>query len=200
MPSQPSPPQAASEGMGRLFLAVPLSDATRTALYAYVRNAARGRPLPGRTVPLDNWHLTLRFLGDTERPAHDRLLSELGAADLGPAFDITFDGLGAFPNLAQARVLWVGVDGGRRSLARLAEAVEQCCVRAGFPADTRGFGAHLTLSRLKPPADVSRLVAVSPASEVADRVGHVVLFRSHLGHGPVHYEVLRAFELPDATL
>lgn len=191
----PIDPRDTTATAGRLFLAVPLSDDTRTRLDAYLKMVGRGRRLPGRVVRPDNWHLTLRFLGETKPTVHDQLVAALEAADLGPAFELTFNGLGAFPDPLRARVLWVGVEGGRRSLAALAEVVERTCVHAGWPPDPRSFRAHLTLSRFKSPTDVTRLVSVSPATDLADRVCQVVLYRSHLGSGPPHYEVLQTFPL-----
>jgi RNA 2',3'-cyclic 3'-phosphodiesterase len=181
--------------VGRLFVAVPLSPASRAALTTYARDANRGRPLPGRTVPPDNWHLTLRFLGDTPAAAYERLVQALGAVATGGAIEFTFNGLGAFPRPDRARVLWVGIDEGRDRLVRLGEAVEQCARSAGFPAEARPFSPHLTLSRLDPPTDLSHLVTVSAASVIRERADHFALYRSHLGHGPARYETLRSFRL-----
>ena len=49
--------------VGRLFVAVPLSDDVRAALAAHVLDFAGDRPLPGKPVPPPIWHLTMRFLG-----------------------------------------------------------------------------------------------------------------------------------------
>ena len=59
-------------------------------------------------------------------------------------------GLGAFPDPARARVLWVGLTGpGLDALRALREAVRQATATAGYPADDR-FEAHVTIGRLKP--------------------------------------------------
>ena len=54
--------------------------------------------MPGSPVPPANWHLTLRFLGNVEQVAYDRMLEALDRSNLGPAFRIAFGGLGAFPH------------------------------------------------------------------------------------------------------
>jgi 2'-5' RNA ligase len=193
-PARPGP------GPARLFLGVPLSPATRASLQRYVLDATRGKPLPGRPVPPDNWHLTLRFLGDTTAEARADLERRLAAADLGPAFELAFDGLGVFGPPAAARTLWLGLDEGAEPLTALAEVVEASAVASGFPPEGRPFRAHLTLARFNPPEDLRRLVGVSRPSGARERVERVVLYRSHLGRGPARYEGLRSFSLAPGAL
>ena len=88
-------PESASE---RLFVAVPLTEQARQEI------VARLPVLPGRLVPPQNWHFTLRFLGDTDPATRDRLIAGLRDADLGSKFSISFGGLGAFPRANRARM------------------------------------------------------------------------------------------------
>lgn len=184
-----------ADGGGRLFLAVGLTEAVRRELDAYLGDVGGERGLPGRTVRPENWHLTLRFLGDTEDDVAARLRAELRRAALGTSFPMRFGALGAFPTARRASVLWVGVDEGAGELARLASATEAAAVRAGFAAEPRRFRAHLTLSRIRPPTDVSALVGAAPPAGVTMEVDAVALYRSHLGGGPPRYEVVERFPL-----
>lgn len=176
----------------RLFLGVALPEPVRAALLAHLGGAGE---LPGRVVPPESWHLTLRFLGDTPPEQRERLTAELAAAPLGPPLQIVFGGLGAFPSPARARVLWLGVEQGREPLRALAHAAEQVARRAGFAAERRPFAPHLTLSRLRSPADVGPLIARLPPASQPMRVEQVVLFRSVLGAGPARYQALRRVPL-----
>lgn len=188
-------PNASTNGAGRLFVGIPLAGETRERLQRLLAPVS----LPGRLVPPDKWHLTLRFLGDTSVDALRRLREVLHAASLGSAFDIVFGSLGAFPRPARASVLWTGVAQGADQLSELARAVEASVQRAGFPAERRPFASHLTLSRLQPPRDVRNVIAdVAPFSERM-RVEAVVLFRSHLGRGPSRYEAVDTFPLASLT-
>jgi 2'-5' RNA ligase len=190
---------ADARGGERLFLGVALPEETRTALEGRLREALGGEPLPGRPVPPTNWHLTLRFLGDTPAEARERLVRELRAAACGPAFPLELAGLGAFPRPARASVLWVGAAEGEAPLRALAEEVEAAVRRAGFPAEPRPFSPHLTLSRIQPPHDVRALVEHFPDFAERITVDAVVLFRSHLGRGPARYEAVERVPLhPDA--
>jgi 2'-5' RNA ligase len=190
----PAPSDTAA-GDARLFVAVPLTDATRGALGAALQRATGPGGLPGRVVPSANWHLTLRFLGSTTRAAGFRLAECLGHAVVDIAFDVAFSGLGAFPKPGRARTLWVGIASSGAELARLAAVVEACAQDAGFAADERPFQAHLTLSRLDPPADVGPLVAGAPPFRVVQRCDRIVLYESHLGAGPARYEALATVAL-----
>lgn len=187
----PAPPPSA----GRLFLGITLPDDTRRALDAGLRAAVGERGLPGRPVPPANWHLTLRFLGETPAAQAERLGAELRAAELGGPFTISLGAFGAYPRPARARVLWVGVGLGAERLAELAAAVEAAARRAGFAAEPRAFRAHLTLSRIQPPRDVRGLLSALLPPELKLQVADVALFRSHLGGGPARYEVIERFAL-----
>jgi 2'-5' RNA ligase len=178
-----------SKNLERLFIAIPLTDSTRDQINA------RLRPLPGRVVPPANWHFTLRFLGDTLAATRDALISGLGATHLGKIFTVRFDGIGAFPRAKRARIIWLGVGDGSENLVAVAEKVETVARRAGFPAETRPFRPHLTLSRVEPPRSVTDVLSSQPVLGVSMPVTEVVLVRSRLGSGPAKYEVISHFDL-----
>ncbi len=176
--------------VGRLFIAVPLPDEARHALAALLDG-----PLPGRVVQPRNWHLTLRFLGDTDEVTYDRLLHTLDGSDLGAPFRVTLGALGAFPRPDKATVLWVGFSAGLGGFARLADVVAGAAEAAGFPPEDRPFRAHLTLSRIRPHQDVRSVVDRAPLDDVSWTVGEVDVFRSHLGSGGPRYERLERIML-----
>src|SRR5215211_2189378 len=118
--------EAASE---RLFVAVALAEQARQEIITTLPL------LPGRLVPPQNWHFTLRFLGDTDAAVRDRVIAELRRGALGSCFSISFGGLGAFPRASRARIVWLGVDEGAGRLVSVAEAVESAVRRAGVPAE-----------------------------------------------------------------
>lgn len=187
-------------GFGRLFLGVALDEWVRSALVSHLREALGSRELPGRIVPPANWHLTVRFLGQTEKLQVRRLVDMLRLRDFGPPFEVLFTELGAFPRPERARVMWLGVadtEGGRR-LAELAAAAESAVRAAGFAAESRPFSTHLTLSRLQAMTDVRAVIAGVPTFGRTFPVSEIVLFRSHLGRGSARYEPLVRFALGPA--
>lgn len=181
--------------VGRLFLAVDPPDDARRRLVATIAEQLDGRPLPGRPSPPENWHLTLRFLGDTDEVGYERLLATLDQAELPAAFAAGFDGLGAFPRPERATVLWVGIDPGRDALAELANQVEDAVEAAGWAPEERPFRPHLTLARIWPHQDVRPVLAKVHPTVPPWPVDAVRLYRSHLGRGPARYEELEVFPL-----
>jgi RNA 2',3'-cyclic 3'-phosphodiesterase len=186
---------AGSHSAGRLFIGIPVDQRVREGLEQFLAPVE----IPGRRVPPDKWHLTLRFLGDTSQDALHRLCGRLRATAFGASFEIAFDALGAFPRPARASVLWLGVSDGADRLVALAAKCEAAVRHAGFAAESRSFSSHLTLSRLQPPRDVRPLVESVPAFRERMAVNDVTLFRSHLGRGPTGYEVVETFSLSEET-
>jgi 2'-5' RNA ligase len=145
----------------------------------------RARRLDLRWTNREAWHVTLAFLGEVDETAAARLLPRLErAAGQHDQMRLGFAGGGAFPAAARANVLWSGLSGDRRALARLAQSVAAGASRAGAtpPDKRRRFQPHLTLARCRMPADVTGLVSALGGYQgqpwTADRV-HLV--RSRLG-------------------
>lgn len=182
----------------RLFFAVPVPDEARR-LVGGVMDRVQAAVGDGRArirwVRVDGLHLTLRFLGPTPSERVDGLMGTLDAiAGATPRFEVAISQAGAFPNPSRPRTLWLGIETGADRLAALAEALERQVTIDGQPLGTRPFAPHLTIARTDglraagaAAAALRDAAADLDARFVADRV---VLFRSHLGHGPARYEPL----------
>jgi RNA 2',3'-cyclic 3'-phosphodiesterase len=174
----------------RLFIGIPLTDDARRALAK-----ALPRSLPGKLVPVDNWHFTLRFLGATRADVRAKLIERLRDAAYPKRFEIVFNALGAFPHPRRARILWLGADEGADKMGLLANIAEDAAKDAGFPPESRAFRAHLTLSRLDRPLSVTTLIGSKPRFDIRMTVDRLVVFRSRLGGGPARYEAVESFAL-----
>jgi len=177
-------PDAVSGDLMRLFVAIAPPSAVLDELDALV-GPLRGKRQDLRWTSREAWHVTLAFLGQVDETTAAKLLPRLErAARRHPNIRLAFSGGGAFPAAARANVLWSGLSGDRRALARLAESVAAGASRAGTPPPDKGrrFQPHLTLARCRLPADVTELVTVLGRYQgrpwTADRV-HLV--RSRLG-------------------
>lgn len=128
--------------MLRLFVGLGLPEDLRDTL------AMLERGIPGaRWIESDNYHVTLRFIGEVPEDRADDIDSALGAVQ-APPFSLSLVGVGHFGKLRKARSVWAGVEAGA-SLNRLQSSVESAIVRAGFPAEARKFRPHVTLARIK---------------------------------------------------
>ena len=95
----------------RAFIAIDLTQEILERLeQVSAQLKARLEGVPIRWVPVDNIHLTLKFLGDVSVANVEMLKKILLTEAYGHhTFDISVGGLGAFPSLRRARVVWVGV-------------------------------------------------------------------------------------------
>ena len=180
---------------GRFFLGVALTDESRRA----IRLCLEAVEIPGSLVLPEDWHITLRFLGETTFETLATLREVLGTANLGPRFDVVLGRLGAFPNPDAAGVLWLGVDEGSAALTALAARLEPAAYRAGLPVVDRRFTPHLTVSWIRPPVDLRLLIGRVPALQVRMSVDAVVLYRRCSKGEPRRYEMIERFPLSSST-
>lgn len=133
--------------MKRLFIAFDIVPAPET-LEALQIIQRKMRLESIRWVPFDNFHLTLKFLGNTDTGKISGVTGELKKT-LGQfsAFTIKLQGLGVFKNLRDPRILWMGCQGGT-ALYEIKQAVENALGNAGFAKDDRSFNPHLTIGRI----------------------------------------------------
>jgi len=101
-----------------------------------------------KLVEPQNIHVTMRFLGDIPPTSVDAIYEEMRKVVFKP-FDIELKGLGVFPNLRHARVVWVGIQKGASELKSVFDQLEPCLQRLGFRPDPKGFSPHLTIARVK---------------------------------------------------
>jgi 2'-5' RNA ligase len=193
-------PQDDPPGTSRLFVAVPAADSVRAAVGKLMEEVAGGpiterRPGQPRWVRVDDLHLTLRFLGVTpdEQQADIAAALATAAAETAP-FRVVLSGGGAFPSAHAPRVLWIGIAEGSDDLSGLVRHLNRELAPLGFPADTRPFTPHLTLARTDGVvgADERARVLTEATQDLrltwqADRI---VLYKTLVGRGPVHYEGL----------
>lgn len=140
-----------------------------------------------RWVPLENMHLTLKFLGDISPSNLDMLTQMLHAeTDLSNCFDIRLTGLGSFPNLKRPRVIYIGIQA-PVALETLQRGIESASRRLGYGSEERGFSPHLTIGRVKQNVTATEQQTIRRALEEVKidslgtaRVDSVHLYKSDL--------------------
>jgi RNA 2',3'-cyclic 3'-phosphodiesterase len=154
----------------RLFLAVWPPPAFVEQLSSVRRPDRRGV----RWVSPENWHVTLRFLGEAE-PAEVRARLD------GTALPATNATMGPFVQRLGRGLIVVPVAG----LDALAAVVAAATADIGQPIGEREFRAHITLGRFRPSARCP--MAGTPVHAVAP-IEEVVLAQSRLSHTGAQYE------------
>ena len=127
--------------MPRLFVAL---EVPRNA--AMSLSLLRGG-LPGaRWIDVENFHITLRFIGDIDGRTADEVVDKLDRIER-PEFQLQLTGMGAFGG-KKPHAIYAGVSNPPELYALQAE-IERICQRLRLPADPRKFTPHVTLARLR---------------------------------------------------
>ena len=108
----------------RLFVAIPIPEPVRDEI---IRVQQELQPLVPRDVARwarsDQFHLTLRFLGDVPADGVEDLKKSVGAVCRNArSLSLRAGGVGFFPNPRSPRVIWVGIDDRDRAAGGFAEA------------------------------------------------------------------------------
>ena len=157
--------------------------------------ALRGGLDGARWVEPENYHITLRFIGDVDGATAERFSEALSDVSV-PAFSLALDGVGSFGR-GRPRAVWAGV-APNGHLEALNRDHEKAAVRAGLAAETRNFHPHVTLARMRgvKANDVATYLSYNGAFLTdAFPVTRFVLFSSRASRGGGPYVVERAYPL-----
>jgi 2'-5' RNA ligase len=107
------------------------------------------RPLaPLNWSPLENLHITSKFIGQWPEARLMELEEALGNLNSSRAFDVTIARFGYFPNPHRPHALFAGVHA-ESGLAELAKQIEDALQPMGVSREDRPYSPHLTLARIK---------------------------------------------------
>ena len=135
--------------MPRLFIALAMPDEIAGELDRLCVG------LPGiRWTESEQFHLTLRFIGEVDHGTFLEIGAGLAAVERAP-FELRLKGLGQFPPRGAPQTLWVGLEDAA-PLASLRRRVERVLDEVGLPAERRKFAPHVTLGRFRLPPPESR--------------------------------------------
>jgi 2'-5' RNA ligase len=147
--------------------------------------------------PLDNLHITTRFIGEWPESRLGELNDALAGLAPRAPFDIELRQFGWFPNHKSPRVLWAGVHAGP-ALTELIAETEQRLVPLGLAQSESPQQPHLTLARIRNAVPLEKLRKrvdeLQSASLGTFPVQHFSLFRSDPGSNASIYRRLRDFQ------
>src|SRR5690242_7015105 len=176
--------------MHRLFVAIRPPEPIRDLLIDAMDDSA-----DFRWQDDDQLHITLRFIGEVDRPIAEDLAEALGRVHAEP-FTIRVSSVGRFEQRSSG-ALWAGVEP-KEPLAALAAKVERVCVVVGLEPERRAFHPHITLARWKGRRtreihdflERNRGLASEPFA-----IERFILFESHLSRHGAHYEEVASYPL-----
>lgn len=133
----------------RLFVAVNIPDEIRESLFAF-QNELKMSLADVKWIDKNQFHLTLKFLGDTEENSIENIVNGVSKAVLKlKPFKLSFLKIGVFPDIKRPKVIWAGVGEGKDELRKIAQDIEHNLDALGFQKEKREFSAHLTLGRFR---------------------------------------------------
>ncbi len=127
--------------MPRLFIALEIPRDAALSL-SLLRGGLHG----ARWIDVENYHITLRFVGDVDAPTADELVHALDRVER-PEFGLSLIGMGSFGS-KKPHSLWAGVSASPELYALQAE-IERICQKLRLRPDPRKFTPHVTIARLR---------------------------------------------------
>ncbi|MEV4558419.1 RNA 2',3'-cyclic phosphodiesterase [Kitasatospora sp. NPDC049285] len=194
MDDHPEPPTL------RVFVALAPPDDAKDELARALQPAYASYPRL-RWNRIEDWHITLAFLGELPATAVPLLRSAIAdAAASHPALQLGLRGGGHFDE----RLLWAGIDGDLDGLRGLAADVRDLVRSCGIGFRDRPLHPHLTLARARRDDPTSVPTAAAGLADFAGRTWwterlHLVGSNIGRGPGPIHYRDIEAWPLGTAV-
>ena len=182
----------------RCFVAVNIEDSLKKEIGSAISGLTSGR-WDVKWVPVENLHITLKFLGDAADDAVQEIKDHLAAISErhGP-FEVKLHGVGVFPDRRRPRVVWIDLPNPDK-LKTLQEEVEHSLVSIGFDKEDRSFSPHLTIGRIRALGD--RDAFIGTIETLRDRdfgnigVNKISFMKSDLKPTGAQYSIVAEFSL-----
>jgi 2'-5' RNA ligase len=196
-------PDALAPEAFRLFIAITVPEDVKAEIEK--AQAALRRALPKgcvRWARREQFHLTLKFLGDVEAERVGPLTAALEAACRGfRALKLRAEQVGFFPDPRRPRVLWVGVNDREEQLPPVQHAIQEATREYAAEEANERFTGHVTLGRIKGLRRTEAETLAGLASGLAQRFfgawtcERVELIRSQLSPQGAHHTTIAAVRL-----
>lgn len=180
----------------RSFISINLNDALKKEINNLLMDLKKHN-LDVRWVPVENLHVTLKFLGHITDETVERVKERLyNIAPFFKPFRLSFNGIGFFPDRKRPRVVWIDISDSD-VLKSLQETIEERLTEIGFEREERGFSPHLTIGRIRSFRDLEKLIGL--IDTIKDRkfgsidVDRIYLMKSDLRPGGAQYSVIGEF-------
>jgi 2'-5' RNA ligase len=182
----------------RAFIAITVPDQIKQEALRIKEQLTKYRP-DIKWVEYENYHITLKFLGEVNAQV-EALKDKLAqAAQACPPFRLENSEIGFFPNRNRPRVIWMGVRGEMGKAHFLGEKVDTSLSELGFePERKRSF--HLTLGRIRSDKGIDNVLAETVMisknlNKYSFTVNDFSLMESRLSSTGPEYLVLEKYKL-----
>jgi 2'-5' RNA ligase len=176
--------------MHRLFVALRPS----ATLRRHCLDAIAGGPPGWAWQREEQLHVTLRFIGEVERPLAEDIAAALGSVR-GSPIELGLHGVGFFDQGRQGVLFARAVP--RDPLEALHKKIDRALLTVGMEPDRRAFLPHITLARRRKAAlePAAWLEAHAGLAAPLEPIDQFILYESRLGHDGAHYDAMAEYPL-----
>jgi 2'-5' RNA ligase len=130
----------------RLFIAAEIDEKNKKIIHAlqekYKRSSVRGY-----FTRMENYHITLRFLGETGADLVPEIIFAMErTAEESAQFNFSTEKCGYFSR-REGIILYLGIDKGSENLWKISSVLDEELLKSGFPKEKELFTPHITLGR-----------------------------------------------------
>lgn len=176
----------------RIFIAARIPKEIRLEIKIYI-DQIKPRLEGVRWEHDDRYHITLKFLGETDSSKLsdiEKVLREL-VKDYSP-FRLSISGLEALPNFKNPRVIVIELDK-NDDLFKFQSEIEGSLYRIGFAKEERPFKSHITVGRVKLRPRISGIL--NSPDKITFTVSEIAIINSVLGKEGSRYNDISIFRL-----
>jgi len=188
--------------MKRLFVGIPLDNIRKEKISLILKELEK-LSLKGKIEPIDNIHLTLKFLGNTDEnklPSITKILQNI--SEKYNPFYLKLKGFGFFPNAKNPRIFWISAEDDSKAIFKLQNEIENKIFEIGYEKENRPFKTHFTLMRIKSSFNINKLLDKINNFNQIDfdlmKVNYFHLYESILKPQGAEYIILKTFHLKEA--
>ncbi|MEN3039203.1 MAG: RNA 2',3'-cyclic phosphodiesterase [Candidatus Kryptonium sp.] len=183
----------------RTFIAVDVPEKIKDEIFEIEKELVKSVGEGVKWEEKEKFHITLKFLGDVNEEAIDSIYKTLNEKLNGfGKFSIIYKGIGAFPDIKNPRVIWIGCEDPTGKLFELQKIVEEKMSELGFEKEDKEYHPHITLGRVKKPKNINNLIKKIETINFEARTGEVaevLIMRSDLKPTGSVYTVLKKIKL-----
>lgn len=181
----------------RIFIAFEFDNHLKERI-SLIQDKLRKLSIKGRWTNTDNFHLTLKFLGETTIEQSKKIEEQLSSTlSLANVVNLSLDEVDFFSGDTDIRVLYVGLKGELKALQKLYSGIEGSMVKLGYEREKRNFNPHITLGRnvVLKGSFISAKKLLKEDCNFSFTLSKISLIESNLSNGKRIYTPLNSYDL-----
>ncbi len=143
----------------RTFIAVEIQHGLADKIYEFIlKSKQQIKSNKISWVKKENLHITLKFLGEASDKEVEVVRDVLNEVVKNfSKFSFFVKDIGVFPNIRNARVIWLGIEDEKNNLSLLSKIINEELLRKGLQKENKDFVSHITIGRIKNLANSSEI-------------------------------------------